>query len=90
MKDNKRLAATAHLTNDSRGLISLVFDDWDGGDFDLHAKQDDTTIYLTDPQGTKYALAISGNNPEVLKRVGNALLALSRKQTGDDAEPNTE
>lgn len=80
MKDLKRLNASADFKNHPHGYLVLDVRDGSGGDFDLHPKIDDTMIYLPSTEAPGYRVAIAGENPEVLERLGRAILTLARNQ----------
>lgn len=85
MKNLKRLAAAADFKNHPAGYLVLDVRGFEGGEFDLVPKTDGEAIYLPSLDAPGYRVAITGDNPETLKRLGNAILALARSQAGDDS-----
>lgn len=84
IKDYKRLAAAAYLHNNN-GFVNLTFVNHDGGHFELPPKITNNAIVLADPDQPRYALQIDGD-PEVLKRVANALNTLARNIENDSTD----
>jgi hypothetical protein len=81
MKDLSRLAATADFRNHPQNYLVLEVRDASSPDaFGLVPKADNTAIYLPSSDGPSYRVAIAGENPDVLDRLGKALSALARRQ----------
>jgi hypothetical protein len=86
VKEIKRLAAGAVLSNDASGFINVNVVDFDGGEFGLHPRIDDTGVVLVDPNRPGgYGIRIAGD-PAVLDRLGKALLTVSRNAKGQSDE----
>lgn len=87
MKNLSRLGASAELLNHPDGYVVLRLQDHDGGVFGLQARADDNNVYLPSPGAPAYRLAVTGENPDVLRRFGTALINLARAQSkdGDDS-----
>lgn len=88
MKNLKRLAVAADFLNHPHGYLVLRLVDSDGGQFELHPCTDGQSIFLPSNDAPAYRVAITAEDPDALKRLGNALLALHRSQTGGD--PDTD
>jgi hypothetical protein len=86
MKSLKRLAAAADFRNHPDGYLVMDLRESDGGDFELHPRVDEKMIYLPSTDAPGYRVAIMGENPDVLDRLGRALQALARSQRGADPD----
>lgn len=93
MKDIKRLATGAVLSNGSDGIFTLTFVPYDGGDFELIPKQTPDGLVLVDPQRPNaFGVRLAGD-ADSLDRVAKALAAVSRSLKGpatDDAADTTD
>jgi len=78
------LAASAEFTSSDDGVPTVTVSDFDGGDYSLHPFIDEDSVILPGT-GAGYAVRIQGD-PEVLGRLGKALLSVSRNSKGDDDE----
>lgn len=88
MQDVKRLKVGAVCGNTQSGLIAIQLVEYDGGDFNLVPKKFDGGLVLVDPnRPAAYGLQIQGE-PEQLKQLANALLAVARggAKNDDDAD----
>ena len=84
MQDVKRLKVGAVIGNTVSGVVGIELVEYDGGDFGLVPKKFDGGLVLVDPQRpAAYGLQIHGE-PEQLKQLGNALLAVARGAKSDD------
>ena len=89
MKNFKRLAAAADFQNHPAGYLVMNVTNFDGGEFELLPKSDGRALYLPSAEAPGYRVAVTGE-PEVLKRFGNAILALARAQSGEDDSDTDE
>lgn len=86
MKPIKRLAASADLQNNSAGYLTLTVRDFDGGDFQLTPMITEDAVILPDAVRPAYSLAITSPDPDVLERLGKALLTVARNARGGSSE----
>lgn len=84
MQDMKRLKVGAVLGNTTSGLVAVNLVEYDGGEVGLVPKKFDGGLMLVDPnRPLGYGVQITGE-PEQLKQLGNALLAVARGAKSDD------
>lgn len=90
MQDYNRLRVGAVLGNTPTGVLVANIVEYDGGEFELSPKKFDSGLVLVDPnRPAAYGFQIQGD-PEQLRQLANALLAVARggskSSTDTDAE----